>query len=55
MTGSYSYTIVPMSAAEVTAADKYESVPWNKRMQGWSPDSGKPPVFTELPPNTTVH
>jgi hypothetical protein len=50
----YDYTIVPISAAELAAADKYESVPWKNRVKGWSPDSDKPPVFTELPTNTTV-
>jgi hypothetical protein len=50
----YGYTTITMSAAEIAAADKYESVPWENRVKGWSPDSGKPPVFTELPANTTV-
>jgi hypothetical protein len=44
-----------ISSAEIAAAKKIESIPWELRAQGWSPDSGQPPMFKEVPANTTVH
>jgi hypothetical protein len=53
---SYTVTISvgTISAAEVVVAEKIESIPWERRAQGWSPDSGQPPIFKEVPANTTV-
>jgi hypothetical protein len=51
----YGYTTVTMSPLQISEAEKYESVPWERRMKGWNPKSGNPPVFMELPENTTVY
>jgi hypothetical protein len=55
ITETYGYTTVTMSPLQISEAEKYESVPWESRMKGWNPKSGNPPVFTELPENTTVY
>jgi hypothetical protein len=48
------YTIGTISPEEIAAADKMNSIPWKQRAKGWNPYSGLPPVFKEIPANTTV-
>jgi hypothetical protein len=43
-----------ISSAEIAAAEKIELIPWKLRAKGWSPSSGLPPTFKEVPANTTV-
>ncbi|KAF4519244.1 hypothetical protein B566_EDAN002132 [Ephemera danica] len=45
----YGYKSRPMSSAELQDAEKYESVLWEQRKQGWDPKSGITPTFTDLP------
>jgi hypothetical protein len=47
-------TVGTISPAEIAAAEKIESIPWELRAKGWSPNSGLPPTFKEVPANTTV-
>jgi hypothetical protein len=48
------YSTGTISAVEIATAEKYESIPFERRAKGWSPNSGKPPIFREIPVNTTV-